>query len=60
MQEKNVLIGVAQNVGPVGRASAGSVLDVRGRKNNGSIAPGTKPAPRWCPPRLSRTQKRRV
>uniref|UniRef100_A0A804R3E7 Uncharacterized protein n=1 Tax=Zea mays TaxID=4577 RepID=A0A804R3E7_MAIZE len=38
----------------------GSVLDVGGKKNHGSVAPGTKPAPRWCPPGLSRTQKRRV
>uniref|UniRef100_A0A804LNR3 Uncharacterized protein n=1 Tax=Zea mays TaxID=4577 RepID=A0A804LNR3_MAIZE len=57
---KNMLIDVTQNVGPAGRASAGSVLDVGGKKNHGSVAPGTKPAPRWCPPGLSRTQKRRV
>jgi hypothetical protein len=38
----------------------GSVLDVGGKKNHCSVAPGTKPAPRWCPPGLSRTQKRRV
>jgi hypothetical protein len=55
-----VLIGVAQNAGPVSRASAGGVLDVRGRKNHGSVAPDTKPVPRWCPPGLSHTQKRRV
>lgn len=55
-----MLIGVAQNAGPVSQASAGGVLDARGRKNHGSVAPGTKPAPRWCPPGLSRTQKRRV
>jgi hypothetical protein len=57
---KNMLIDVTQNVGPTGRASAGSVLDVGGKKNHGSVAPSTKPAPRWCPPGLSRTQKRRV
>jgi hypothetical protein len=57
---KNMLIDVTQNVGPTGRASAGSVLDVGGKKNHGSVAPGTKSAPRWCPPGLSRTQKRRV
>jgi hypothetical protein len=55
-----MLIDVTQNVGPAGRASAGSVLDVGGKKNHGSVAPSTKPAPRWCPPGLSRTQKRRV
>ena len=55
-----MLIGVAQNAGPVSRASIGGVLDGRGRKNRGSVAPGTKPTPRWCPPRLSRTQKRHV
>jgi hypothetical protein len=31
--EKNVLIGVAQTVGPTGRASAGSVLDVGAKKS---------------------------
>ena len=55
-----MLIDVTQNVGPTGRASAGSVLDVGGKKNHGSVAPGTKPAPRWCPPGLSCTQKRCV
>jgi hypothetical protein len=55
-----VLIGVAQNAGPVSRPSAGGVLDGRGRKNHGSVAPGTKPATRWCPSGLSRTQKHRV
>jgi hypothetical protein len=57
--EKNMLIDVTQNVDPAGRASADSVLD-GGARNHGSVAPGTKPAPRWCPPRLSRTQKCRV
>jgi|UniRef100_A0A804U6P0 hypothetical protein len=58
--EENMLIGVAQNVGSAGRASASSVLDVGGKRNHGSVVPGTKPAPRWCPPGLSRTQKHRV
>ena len=31
--EKNVLIGIAQNVGPASRASAGSVLDVRAKNS---------------------------
>jgi hypothetical protein len=57
---KNVLIGVTQKAGPVSRASAGGVLDGRGRKNHGSVAPGTKTATRWCPPGLSCTQKRCV
>jgi hypothetical protein len=32
MQAKNVLVGVAQNIGPVGRASTGSVLDMGARE----------------------------
>jgi hypothetical protein len=57
---EGTLINTTQSTSVSSRVSAGSMLDMGDKRNYGSVAPSTKPAPRWCPTGLSCTQKRHV